>query len=152
MRMTIAIPSHLSDGALIAEVTRCTRDERHATAQLIAHLAELDARRLYLSEGKSSLFSCPVDVSTSREAAGGRPLRDPLHRERCDARQAEGRAGPLAARDPERRRRGDRRSRARSIEAHSRSKMAVVRRPAKARPVTASDAGSSTTPDTSRPR
>ena len=42
--MTIAIPSHLSDSALIAEVTRCARDERHATAQLVAHLAELDAR------------------------------------------------------------------------------------------------------------
>jgi hypothetical protein len=62
MRMTIAIPSHLSDGALIAEVTRCARDERHATAQLIAHLAELDARRLYLGAGQSSLFTYCRDV------------------------------------------------------------------------------------------
>jgi hypothetical protein len=35
MHMTIAIPSHLSDGALIAEVMRCARDERHATTQLV---------------------------------------------------------------------------------------------------------------------
>ena len=71
--MTIAIPSHLSDGALIAEVTRCTRDERHATAQLIAHLAELDARRLYLSEGKSSLFTYCRDVlGLSADAAYNR--------------------------------------------------------------------------------
>ena len=60
--MTIAIPSHLSDGALIAEVARCARDERHATAQLIAHLAELDARRLYLGAGHSSLFTYCRDV------------------------------------------------------------------------------------------
>jgi hypothetical protein len=62
MHMTIAIPSHLSDGALIAEVTRYARDERHATAQLVAHLAELDARRLYLGAGKSSLFKYCCDV------------------------------------------------------------------------------------------
>jgi hypothetical protein len=62
MHMTIAIPSHLSDGALIAEVTRRARDERHATAQLVAHLAELDARRLYLGAGKSSLFTYCRDV------------------------------------------------------------------------------------------
>jgi hypothetical protein len=62
MHMTIAIPSHLSDGALIAEVARCARDERHATAQLVAHLAELDARRLYLGAGKSSLFAYCRDV------------------------------------------------------------------------------------------
>ena len=60
--MTIAIPSHLSDGALIAELTRCARDERHATAQLVAHLAELDARRLYLGAGCSSLFAYCRDV------------------------------------------------------------------------------------------
>ena len=60
--MTIAIPSHLSDGALIAEVARCARDERHATAQLVAHLAELEARRLYLGAGKSSLFTYCRDV------------------------------------------------------------------------------------------
>jgi hypothetical protein len=62
MHMTIAIPSHLSDGALIAEVARCARDERHATAQLVAHLAEFDARRLYLGAGKTSLFAYCRDV------------------------------------------------------------------------------------------
>jgi hypothetical protein len=62
MHMTIAIPSHLSDGALIAEVARCARDERRATAQLVAHLAELDARQLYLAAGKSSLFTYCRDV------------------------------------------------------------------------------------------
>jgi hypothetical protein len=62
MHMTIAIPSHLSDSALIAEVTRCARDERHATAQLVAHLAELDVRQLYLGAGKPTLFAYCRDV------------------------------------------------------------------------------------------
>jgi hypothetical protein len=73
MHVTIAIPSHLSDGALIAEVTRCARDERHATAQLVAHLAELDARQLYLGAGKSSLFAYCHDVlGLSADAAYNR--------------------------------------------------------------------------------
>jgi hypothetical protein len=73
MCMTIAIPSHLSDGALIAEVTRCARDERHATAQLVAHLAELDARRLYLGAGHSSLFTyCRDALGLSEDAAYNR--------------------------------------------------------------------------------
>jgi hypothetical protein len=73
MHMTIAIPSHLSDGALIAEVARCARDERHATAQLVAHLAELDARRLYLGAGTSSLFAYCHDVlGLSADAAYNR--------------------------------------------------------------------------------
>jgi hypothetical protein len=73
MHVTIAIPSHLSDGALIAEVTRCAREERHATAQLVAHLAELDARQLYLGAGKSSLFAYCHDVlGLSADAAYNR--------------------------------------------------------------------------------
>ena len=73
MHMTIAIPSHLSDSALVAEVTRCARDERHATAQLVAHLAELDARRLYLGAGHSSLFAyCHHALGLSEDAAYNR--------------------------------------------------------------------------------
>jgi hypothetical protein len=73
MRMTISIPSHLSDGALIAEVARCARDERHATAQLVAHLAELDGRRLYLGAGESSLFAyCRHVLGLSEDAAYNR--------------------------------------------------------------------------------
>ena len=47
----------LSDAALLDEVKRLTAGERHATARLIAALGELDARRLYLGEGCSSLFT-----------------------------------------------------------------------------------------------
>lgn len=55
--MNINTPSRLSDTELVAEVKRLARCEREATAQLVAHLAELDARRLYLGAGFSSLFT-----------------------------------------------------------------------------------------------
>jgi hypothetical protein len=47
----------LSDEQLVAEVKRLAGTERRATAVLIRALMELDARRLYLGEGYSSLFT-----------------------------------------------------------------------------------------------
>lgn len=47
----------LSDEQLVAEVKRLAATERRATAMLIRALMELDARRLYLGEGYSSLFT-----------------------------------------------------------------------------------------------
>ena len=47
----------LSDEQLVAEVKRLAGSERRATAVLIRALMELDARRLYLGEGYSSLFT-----------------------------------------------------------------------------------------------
>src|SRR6185436_11690212 len=55
--MTNHFPSHLSDGDLVAEIERLAASERDATARLVAHLAELDARRLYLGAGYPSLFA-----------------------------------------------------------------------------------------------
>ena len=49
--------AQLSDTELIAQVKHLAEREREATASLIAHLAELDERRLYLAEGCSSLFT-----------------------------------------------------------------------------------------------
>jgi len=48
---------HLSDEALVARVKHLAARERDATGALIAHLAELDERRLYLAEGCASLFT-----------------------------------------------------------------------------------------------
>jgi hypothetical protein len=45
-----------SDRDLLAEVGRLAASEREATARLVASLAEVNARRLYLSRGCSSLF------------------------------------------------------------------------------------------------
>ena len=47
----------LSDRDLLAHVRLAAQAERQATAHLIALLVELDARRLYLGEGFSSLFT-----------------------------------------------------------------------------------------------
>ena len=46
----------LSNDDLIAQVTRLAARERGTTAELIAHLAELDARKLHVKAGYTSLF------------------------------------------------------------------------------------------------
>jgi hypothetical protein len=66
--MKITIPSHLSDAELVAQVRSLASRECEATAHLIAHLAELDARRLYLGAGFSSLFAYCVQVLRLSEA------------------------------------------------------------------------------------
>ncbi len=65
--------AQLSNQELLARVTQLAEGEREATASLIAHLAELDARRLYLAEGYSSLFTyCTQLLHLSEHAAYGR--------------------------------------------------------------------------------
>ena len=54
--MKLRLPSHLSDDALVAEVTRLARTERETTVVLLVHLSELDRRRLYLPAGYASLY------------------------------------------------------------------------------------------------
>ena len=73
--MTIELSNHevLSDPELLVEVRRLAGQERKATARLIAALGELDARRLYLGEGCSSLFTyCTQILHLSEHAAYGR--------------------------------------------------------------------------------
>jgi hypothetical protein len=70
---TMSSLSYLSDAQLIAEVKARAASERQATAQPIASLAELDARRLYLGEGCASLFAyCARVLHLSERAAYGR--------------------------------------------------------------------------------
>jgi hypothetical protein len=54
--MLITHASHLDNDALTAELNRLAHCEREATAALIVHLAEFDARRLFEAAGYSSLF------------------------------------------------------------------------------------------------
>jgi hypothetical protein len=56
MPITKEFPSHLTDGDLAAQLTRLACSARHTTADLIAHLAEFEARRLHLAAGFGSLF------------------------------------------------------------------------------------------------
>lgn len=63
----------LTDSELLAQVTAFAERERHSTADLIAGLAELDTRRLYLAAGYSSLFTyCTSVLHLSEHAAYGR--------------------------------------------------------------------------------
>jgi len=63
----------LSDSELIEHLKILAANERHVTVQLVAHLAEMDARRLYLGEGCSSLFTyCTQVLHLSEHAAYGR--------------------------------------------------------------------------------
>src|SRR5688572_2579577 len=49
--------THLQDDELLSTVKRLVTYERRATVALLRSLIELDARRLYLREGCSSLFT-----------------------------------------------------------------------------------------------
>lgn len=69
----LSLVGQLSDQQLIAQVKLLSQREREATAALIAHLAVLDERGLYLAEGCSSLFTyCLQVLHLSEHAAYGR--------------------------------------------------------------------------------
>ena len=73
--MTPAILSvdHMSDQELLRLIERAAASERRATVHLITLLMELDARKLYLAEGCSSLFTyCRQVLHLSEHAAYGR--------------------------------------------------------------------------------
>ena len=63
----------LGDDELIAEVKRLAGCEHQATARLIAALAELDSRRLYLGQGCASMFTyCTQVLHLAEHAAYNR--------------------------------------------------------------------------------
>jgi len=73
MTIDLSALAYVSDTDLLAEVKTFAARERQATVWLIASLAELDARRLYLGEGCSSLFAyCTQILHLSEHAAYGR--------------------------------------------------------------------------------
>ena len=65
----------VTDDELVSEVERLARCERDATARLVAHLAELDARRLHLGAGFSSLFAYLHGRAPALRARGLQPHR-----------------------------------------------------------------------------
>jgi hypothetical protein len=67
--MKHAIPTHLSDTELIDGLARSVRGERGATVHVVAHLAEMDARRLHLGAGFPSLFAYCCEVLRLSESA-----------------------------------------------------------------------------------
>jgi hypothetical protein len=62
--------ARLSDAELLAETIRLARTERDATVALIRCLIEVEARRLHLAQGRSSLFTyCTQVLHLSEHAA-----------------------------------------------------------------------------------
>ena len=71
--MSIAIPSHLTDDELVASIRRLAGDERVVTARIVAHLAEIDARGLYVPAGYASLYIyCREGLGYTDDAAYNR--------------------------------------------------------------------------------
>ena len=72
-RVAALAPALLDDRDLLDATERVAADERRTTADLLALLAELDTRKLYLGEGYSSLFTyCTRRLHLSESAAYGR--------------------------------------------------------------------------------
>lgn len=70
---SIASAGRLSDQDVLDATERAATGERRATAELIALLAEIDARKLYLGAGYSSLYTyCRYQLRLSEFAAYGR--------------------------------------------------------------------------------
>src|SRR5918993_3439851 len=73
LQTIMSLFADLSDEQLLTEVSRLAMHERQATAALIRCLMEVDARRLYLPQGYSSLFAfCTQALHLSEHAAYGR--------------------------------------------------------------------------------
>jgi hypothetical protein len=64
----------LSDRELLRQTSALVRHERHLQGAIIDHLAEIDARRLYLQRGFSSLFDYAVRALGYSDAAAARRI------------------------------------------------------------------------------
>ena len=61
---------HLDDGDLLRALATLVVQERTTTAALLAHIAEVDARRLYLPAGYPSMYEyCVQELRLSEDAA-----------------------------------------------------------------------------------
>ena len=62
--------SHLSDEVLLRDLAAVVAQERTATAEVLAHIAEVDARRLYVPAGYPSMYLyCVQELHLSEDAA-----------------------------------------------------------------------------------
>jgi 5-methylcytosine-specific restriction endonuclease McrA len=68
--MRTYVLSHLSDAVLLRELEALVAQERTALAAVLAHIAEVDARRLYLPAGFPSMHAyCVGELHLSEDAA-----------------------------------------------------------------------------------
>lgn len=62
-------PSHLSDDDLVHRVRQLVRASNEVTADLVVHLAEVDARKLFADQAYSSMFAwCVGELGLSEKA------------------------------------------------------------------------------------
>ena len=62
--------SHVSDAALARDLAAAVAGDRASTAILLAHIAEFDARKLYVPAAHPSMYSyCVHELKLSEEAA-----------------------------------------------------------------------------------
>jgi len=66
--------THLPDDALLRAVSALVARDRATTASLLAHLAEVDTRRLYLALGHPSMFAYAVEALHLSESAAYRRI------------------------------------------------------------------------------
>jgi len=65
--------SHLTDQALLRDLATLLAEDRHTTASVLAHLAEVDARKLYLPAGYPSMFAyCVGEFRLAEDSAAKR--------------------------------------------------------------------------------
>src|SRR5262245_55574076 len=65
--------THVQDHVLLRELTALTAKDRATTAVLLAHIAEVDTRRLYASAGFSAMFHyCVRKLGFSEDLASKR--------------------------------------------------------------------------------
>ncbi len=65
--------AHVTDSVLLRDLTALVAQDRSTTANLLAHIAEVDARRLYAPAGYSSMHAyCVEELHLSEDAAGKR--------------------------------------------------------------------------------
>jgi 5-methylcytosine-specific restriction endonuclease McrA len=64
---------HLADDVLLHDLGALIARERTSTAEILAHIAEVDARRLYVGAGHTSMFVyCVEELHLSEDAAAKR--------------------------------------------------------------------------------
>jgi hypothetical protein len=65
--------AHLADSVLLRDLAALVARDRTTTASLLAHIAEVDARKLYAPAGHSSMFAyCVDELRLSEDAAAKR--------------------------------------------------------------------------------
>jgi hypothetical protein len=68
--------THVSDAVLLRDLAALVARDRLTTAELLSHIAEVDARRLYAPAGYSSMHAyCVEELRLSEDASSGASAR-----------------------------------------------------------------------------